>query len=109
MRCDCFFRAWHRDQARMFSDRNVRVVLVEAPADATIDVILGLALDAGASKGNGRTGIFQVQTDIGIWTTIDGRPFVTTSPGKRAMIAHQTWAELEAEELGARSFSLGVI
>jgi hypothetical protein len=101
MRCDAYFRAWNRKPSRIFEPRNVRVVIFEAPEAVSVDELLALARAAGAAKDPGRCGIFQIQTDAGIWTASDGRTIRTSSPGLRARVRFHSWEALEAAELGA--------
>jgi len=73
----------------------VREARIQVPATATLDQILAAAIAAGMNKGGrGRQqgGIFEVQTDLGIWTTDDGGKLVAG----HARFA--TWEELEAAE-----------
>jgi len=99
MRADCFFRRWNRDPAKRFATRNVRVVTVEVEASASLPEILAAALKRGASKGTHQTGIFEVQTDRGIYDRADGMRLDVSTPLKAAKVRFKTWDQLEAEEL----------
>lgn len=76
-----------------------RELRVEVPDDATVDEILAVAHAAGMPKGSSRSGVFQIQTDNGIFQHADARRRergygrITT-----ATSIFQTWAELEASE-----------
>lgn len=97
MLVDVFYRTYNSDRAKMLSDANVRSVRVEVAAGAGLAEILEAAWRAGASKGSSRSGIFEVQTEAGIWAQLDGGKIdLTTGPG-RARAVFRTWDELEAE------------
>lgn len=90
---DVFFRRYNRDLARTLAPENVRVVQIDLPDEAPLADILAAAYRAGASKGSSRSGIFEVQTEAGIWAHPGGGKI---DPPARACF--QTWDELEAAE-----------
>jgi hypothetical protein len=67
----------------------------EVADDSTLDQILAAS---GLPKGSSRGGVFQIQTDRGIW--VDHRPaFVERGFGRLdpAKAVFKTWAEVDAE------------
>jgi hypothetical protein len=75
-------------------------VTFEAPANAPLLTILELAYKAGAPKG-ARTafGVFQVQTDAGMWDTAAGTKLMTVSHSSLSpAVRFRTWDEVEASE-----------
>ena len=90
MLANVFYRAYNRDNAKMMSAANVRDLTLEIEPAAGLDQILEAAYAAGASKGSSRSGVFEVQTDSGIWDREDGGKL---APGRPARF--RTWSELE--------------
>lgn len=97
MRADCHFRLYNRDRARVLSSRNAVCVQVEVPDDATLPAILAAARSAGAPIGNTLTGVYEVQTDRGIFDRPD-KMKLDGSARRLAAARFRTWAELEAAE-----------
>lgn len=91
MRVDAFFRTYNRHVER----RRVVCVVFEAREGAELAELLELAHKAGAKGRGSSTGIFELQTDEGIWSREDGKPLERRS-GKLAAFA--TWAKLEELE-----------
>lgn len=99
MRADCFYRRYNRDRARMFSARNVAEVLVEVPVDASLADILAAAYSAARKvPGDRATGIYEVQTDLGIYRSSDERCIDLTTAVGRARVSFRTWEQLDADE-----------
>jgi len=90
---DVFFRRYNRSLERTLSAGNVVVVQLDLPADTGLPDILAAAYRAGASKGSSRSGIFEVQTDIGIWSREDGGKI---DPPTRARFS--SWSALDGAE-----------
>lgn len=99
MRADCFFRTWNRDKAKTMSPANVRIVSVEVEPGEGAEAIIRKAWTAGASKGNGQTGVFEIQTDKGIWSVAEGGPLLSQSGNLRRGAQFKSWDALESEEL----------
>ena len=97
MRADCFFRLYNRDRARVLSSRNQRYVTVHVADGAELGEILAAARSAGAPVGNTLTGVYEVQTDRGIYDRPDARKLDGT-PRRLAAARFRTWADLEAAE-----------
>lgn len=72
----------------MLSPKNVRVVALDVP-DLPLDALLAAAYAVGASKGSSRSGVFEVQTDLGIWDRQDGGKL---APGRAARFT--SWDDL---------------
>jgi hypothetical protein len=104
MRADCFYRAYNRDQARMLSERNVRCVSVEVDSAADLGTILaaGYAASGHTPFAHRCTGIYEVQTDRGIFSALDERALDPRSPRAAARVVFKSWDELEAEEVSGR-------
>lgn len=95
MFADVFFRLYHRELARTLSPENVRSIRILVPVDATIADIIHAAHEAGASVGSSRSGIFEVQTDTGIWSRADGGKLEVDTERKLSKIVFRSWEALE--------------
>ena len=104
-RIDAFYRTYNKVESKMMSSANVRSVSVEVAADATPAEMIAAALAAGASIGTSRTGIYEIQTDDGIWTRTDKaiRCFerINGEIVVSKKFAFKSWEQLEAEEEAA--------
>ena len=92
MRADLFWRParreWDLETATYASDE------IEVPSDATLCEILGLARLAGkAGKGTSRTGVNEVQTDKGIYTSLTQTRMDPSTERKMKQIVYRTWEE----------------
>lgn len=87
MKADVFYRTWNRDRAKS----RVRVVSVEVPADATLDDVIRAAR---APRGT-RTwsGVFEVQTDDGVWSRPDEGPLW------KGGAVFRSWDQVEEDEV----------
>lgn len=72
MRADIFHRRHNNDPAKRNSDGNVDCYVFDVPARATLADILEKAHGGGIGIGTSQSGIFQVQTDRGIYSRTDG-------------------------------------
>lgn len=93
-RWDFFFRAERRSGGEP-KKQNARCVSIELPNDTELDEAIRLARAAGAPKGSHRTGIFEVQNDLGIWEHVDGNRIDLSTPRKTAKVIFRTWDELD--------------
>lgn len=89
---------YNRDTARTMSPANVRSIRIQVRDIKNIDDILEAAYRAGAPKGSSRSGIFEVQTDDGIWMRDDGAKFNLATNTGRAAVRFRTWDELEGAD-----------
>jgi hypothetical protein len=84
-------RPWAEQVARGATSLRVTV-----PATATLVDILAAAYAAGLPKGSQRSGVFEVQTDLGIYThhnpVFRERGYGRLDPDKAIF---QTWEQLE--------------
>lgn len=87
MKADVFYRTWNRNRAKS----RVKVTSVDVPANANLADVLKAS---GAPSGN-RTwsGVFEVQTDAGIWARPDGGPFW------KGGVTFRSWDQVEAENV----------
>lgn len=69
MRADVF----HRTYNRVPEKGRVLVFTVEVEAGASLEAILAAAQAAGLPKGGASSGVFEVQTDEGVWATTTAR------------------------------------
>jgi hypothetical protein len=69
---DFFYRTACSNKA---SRRTVALRLESDVADASWDVALRLAGDQGLCLNRGTHGVFEIQTDTGIWSRVSGRAF----------------------------------
>jgi len=97
-RIDIFYRTFNRRPGA----GQVREYFIPAPADTSLANLLEAAHQAGVPLGGaGRQygGIFELQTDAGIWSTQDGGK-LTPRHG-----TFRTWEEIEQEEVtGQQTF-----
>lgn len=100
MRCTAFFRTFNRDPERM----NTRQVDFTAEPGTPVEELIELAHAAGASPGaRSRAGVFEIQTDEGIWSTPDESKLLTMShSGLSDRTAFKSWEAMEREERKAR-------
>ena len=71
---------------------------VDVPNGTTVEAGLALARAAGMPHGSHRAGCFEVQTDRGIHSQIDGNRMDFSTPTKRAKVVFKSWKKLEAED-----------
>ena len=69
----------------------------EEGAAEVVSRLLGMAWEGGMPKGSQRTGCFQIQTDVGIFSSTTRGRF---NPAKPDTIVFKTWEQVEAEEAG---------
>lgn len=94
MRADCF---WMPFKKSVRWNAPPHYVSVDVPANATLQDILDDAVDAGASPPSGGKGVFQVQTDRGVYGRPDGSPSATRPYGRplEKGVRFITWEELD--------------
>lgn len=73
-----------------------------------LPVLMRAAEQAKGSRGSFVTGVFQIQTDWGIWSRADSMRLDTDTPRKAAKAYFATWDEMErtdkmASELAAEN------
>lgn len=91
-----FARTYNRNPERM----TVVTAQFEAPADAKVEELIELAHECGLSRGD-RTlaGVFELQTDDGIWQCADGsKLLMRTGRGLSPRAQFRSWEQVEAEE-----------
>jgi len=88
MRVDIFHRTYSKT-----GNGRVLEFSIEVPKGATIDQILAAAFAQGVPKGGSSSGIFEIQTDEGIWSI--GSTAKVLRPGNAVF---KTWDQLEEEE-----------
>jgi hypothetical protein len=72
-------------------------VKLTLPSDTPLDEAIGAARATGLfGKGSSRTGVFEVQNDLGIYSHPKG--YANLQRVKPSTIAFRTWAEIEAAE-----------
>jgi hypothetical protein len=86
-----------------WSKQESRAVDFFVPADRQTDLayLVVRAREAGAPRGSFQTGVYEIQTDAGIWQRADLMRLDTDTPAKAAKAVFKTWAQLEAEDLAA--------
>ena len=105
IRFDFFFRA-ETSKASLkgmtyveyWTERGSKMISVDLPADTTLAEAMIAGRAAGVPKGSHRSGCFQVQTDLGIYSSTHefGRRI---DPNRPSTFTFSTWEQLEAEEL----------
>ena len=91
MQADIFFRTFNKIPER----QNVQVVTVDVPHDATVrDMVAAAAAACGKAllSRNGRIGVFEIQTDLGIWDREDEGCVLNGA------VRFRSWEQLELEE-----------
>lgn len=81
---------FHRTYNRVPEKGRVLVFTVEVPAGASLEAILEAGRAAGLPKGGAGSGVFEVQTDEGIWSTATARVL------RPCNATFQTWDQLDA-------------
>lgn len=83
---------FHRKENKNFDPNDVWVVELDLPETVTLAEALDAAHAAGMSKGSQRSGCFEIQTDRGIWSQVNGKKIDPTRP---ELTPFKTWEELE--------------
>lgn len=96
MRWDFFYR--HESQLHNPKDVPAECITLDLPADLSLGDALEAARAAGMPKGSHRTGCFEVQNDLGIYSQIDYNRIDLSAPAKAAKVVFKTWEQLEAED-----------
>jgi hypothetical protein len=73
MTVDSFFRRWNKNPMKLHATDNSVSVRFEAPTGCALEQLLNLAHKAGASLGTWQTGVYEIQTDEGIWALPNGK------------------------------------
>lgn len=89
---------FHRTECRDFyKKRPAQVFEFQAAPGAHLDELLLAGYNLGFPSGSMRSGVFELQTDEGIWARPDGKKLTrTTRTGQKAVF--KTWEELDHEE-----------
>ena len=98
-RWDFFFRT-ESNHHSVDDDANRRSISVTLPADLSLRDALAIAIvSTPVPIGSYRTGVHEVQNDLGIYQQTNGRRFSFTTARRAATTTFRTWDELEAEEV----------
>lgn len=96
MRYDFFFRAEsNRHDPKATPARSMTLDL---PAGTTLADALVAARENGMPRGSHRTGCFEVQTDAGIYSQVDGNRIDLSTPKRAAKTSFKTWKQLDSED-----------
>ncbi len=98
MRADVFYKTYNR----VVSRARTLYVVVEVPETATLGEILAAAFAAGCPRGNRGSGVFEIQTDLGIFDTTTARSLTDRNA------RYRTWDEIDAEEVAAEEVATAV-
>lgn len=102
MNVDVFWRKFNHDKEKGMAAPAEVVHMEEVDEAVSLDDLLRFALDEGASIGNSWSGIFEVQTDKGIWSRRDGKKLAQDprqiTDHERSLIRFETWEEQEEVE-----------
>jgi hypothetical protein len=73
---------------------------IPCPLEKCTDLpwLVNTAREMGVPKGSFQTGIYEIQTDLGIWSRDDQMRLDTDTPRKLAKAKFKTWEEMEAAE-----------
>lgn len=77
---------------------DVELELEDSSTFEALQVILNAAYAQGVNKGSRRSGIFEVQTDDGIWSHINNRRIEIDTERKRKNVEFKSWKQLIWEE-----------
>lgn len=95
---DIFFRR----ESRQFKPESIYTyrLNVDFPVNTpqAVQRIMDIAAAQRISRGSARSGIFQIQSNDGIWTHRNERRIDLSTPRRAALVTFQTWDELEAAE-----------
>jgi hypothetical protein len=96
MQVDVFFRRMNKRHTP--ATARVDSVHFTMPDDADVLACVQRALDGGAPVGSSWSGIYEIQTDRGIWTRPDARKFFTRgrvfTAAEQTQITFTTWDQL---------------
>lgn len=97
MNIDIFNRRENKkfDPSKVYTHRIQVHGLSREDRVADLQTIIEAAWAAGVSKGSQRSGIFEVQTDDGIYSHINEKKIDPSKPNK---VEFLTWDEIENEE-----------
>jgi hypothetical protein len=97
---DIFFR-------RESNTKGMSPVLNEAEGSVELDSEVGIdeLLEIVGYRGSHRSGVYEIQTNEGIFQHIDSKKMDNRTSGKRAKILFKTWKQMEQEELLTGDFT----
>ncbi len=87
MTWDFFFKTENKDFHEYWKNRPAHQHRMELPSTFTLTQAIAAAHADGVSKGSSRSGIFEVQNDLGIFLEVN-----------RKTAQFKTWETLEKEE-----------
>lgn len=98
MRWDFFYR--HENNRVNPKELPAQYVTMYLPENVThASDAMAIAIEEGLLlKGSHRTGCFEIQNDLGIWSHVDGNRMDFSTPRKAAKVTFKTWEQLEAED-----------
>ena len=97
MQANIFFRRENKNfkPQRILTDRFEVEVTAQPGTDQELGQILNSVWNQGASRGSHRSGIFEIQTDLGIWSQINEKKL---NPSRMQLTRYQSWDQLISEE-----------
>ena len=94
---------FQRTERRNFDLDNVVCGELRLPRNTDLATAISLAIRARViSHGSHRSGVFQVQTDDGIFSQVNDRRIDLSTPRRAALVTMKTWEQLEEEENASR-------
>lgn len=90
---DAFYKTFNRVPEK----RRTLSLRFEAPVGATLAELLATYIAAGGTRGSHETGVFEMQTDAGIWSHRDEKRMDASTARRAASCEFKTWEELDAE------------
>jgi len=95
-----FYRAETRSEClhgltygEYWSQKGAYYINVELPLDTDLGTALAAAIEAGCPKGSARSGIFEVQNPLGIWSHKHERRIEVGNKN----VSFKTWEDLDDE------------
>ncbi len=88
MQWDFFFRTENKNFHTYWADKPAHQHRMKLPGTLTLQQAVACAHEDGIAKGSFRSGIFEVQNDLGVFTDVN-----------RKTCSFKTWEQLEQDEL----------
>ena len=91
---DFFFRTENKNFDSYWMNRPANQIRLDLPVDTSLEDAIGFAHKAGVPMGSARSGIFEVQNDLGIFAHINNRS-IDHAPDNKTEF--KTWELIERE------------
>lgn len=92
-----YFRKYNRNPFKMFGPENVAFVVINVPVNATVAQMLEVAHAAGAPTGTHQNGIFQLETELGVWQRQDQMRIDVSTDRRAEKVQFSSFEDLQRE------------